>query len=280
MKTPLFYSGTGIVTKSDIERIFDDIGISQSGILYVHTGLSFGQLNRDLSRNELLTEIWEAFLSKMPSTILMPTYTFSFCNNEKFEVETSRSSMGALNEYVRKLPGSHRSTDPLLSNTAVGLDLDLVKNLGNSSMGENSTFYKLSKRKNVKFLFFGVELGDCFTFMHYLEYVKQVPYRYIRNFNGQISESGFTWDDTHDLFVRYQNVVLNDATHEYAQILEKMGFLKKIPLGDSYIGIVEIEPATALYFEILDSNPNYFLTEPFSPSFADNSFPVGKRTSL
>ena len=77
--------------------------------------------------------------------------------------------MGALNEYVRKMPNSLRSIDPLMSSVLIGDDNDIVTNILKSSIGTGSTFDKLHNKKNVKFLFLGTKVGDCFAYMHTLK---------------------------------------------------------------------------------------------------------------
>ena len=166
MKTlNLFQSGDGSwVTSATLLTILEKIKAPEASVLYIHSGLNFGTPNPDLGRKELLAHLYGLIASLGVPTICFPTFTFSFCNGEDYNVQTSRSRMGALNEYVRGLPETVRSEDPLMSSVVVGEDHDLVHNLGKDSIGTNSTFDKLHQRgSGVKFLFFGVTVSDCFT---------------------------------------------------------------------------------------------------------------------
>lgn len=268
----LFFSNGTWVTSKDLLDTLKAVGAQNCNILYMHTGLTFGVPNPELSRSELLRAMYETVLELGVTTLCVPTFTFSFCNGKDYSVSASKSYMGALNEYIRRQPESIRSVDPLMSVALVGKDRDLVENLGHESTGENSTFDKLSRKKGVKFLFLGVGLGDCFTYMHYLEWMAKVPYRYDREFSGKITNEEKSWKDTYTLFVRYNNVFPNDASYTYGQLLEDEGSLKSARYGDSLIGCVNEADARALYLDLIANDPNYFIKEPFTKASTDTTF--------
>jgi aminoglycoside 3-N-acetyltransferase len=277
----LFKSQHSLITASDIRNSLEQVEAYDCEILYIHTGLDFGIPNREIPRSQFLSEIFDVILSLNINTLIMPTFTFSFCNQENFNVQKSRSSMGAINEHFRLLPSTIRSRDPLLSVCASGKDLDLVSNLGNESIGSHSNFDQLSKRENVKFLFFGTNLEDCFTYMHYLEWVAKVPYRYNKKFQGLIMENNKEELVSYDLFVRYNNIFPNaDTTKTYKNLLTKENFLKIKHLGNSSISVVDESSARALYLDLLAQDPNFFIQGEFCESEADKTFIANKMVSL
>lgn len=136
-----FLAGDGSwVTSSTILAALDRVGAAACRILYLHTGMTFGLPNPELPRRELLNHLWELIADLGVPSVLLPTFTFSYCNGEDYDVQRSRSRMGALNEHLRALPEAVRSLDPLMSNILLGEDLDLVTSLGRQSVGEGSTF--------------------------------------------------------------------------------------------------------------------------------------------
>jgi len=162
--------------------------------------------------------------------------------------------MGALNEYIRKLPEAVRSVDPLMSAVVVGKDIGLVQNLGKNSIGKNSTFDKLHRwGAGVKFLVFGTTVRECFTYTHYVEERLQAPYRYDRAFSGKISDSGGTWEDTYTLFVRYEGVVPADDG-KLENDLMRRGFLRKEACGNASISCVAEPEAYQTIVEHLSEN--------------------------
>src|SRR5579871_6502582 len=144
------------VTTTGILELLERVKAPEARILYIHTGMTLGSPDPKLSRRELLSHLYEVIASLGVPTICLPTFTFSFCNGKDYCVEKTPSKMGALNEFVRKLPQAIRSVDPLMSNVVIGSDTDLVADLGKHSIGESSTFDKLHQRgKDAKFLFLG-----------------------------------------------------------------------------------------------------------------------------
>jgi aminoglycoside 3-N-acetyltransferase len=268
------------VTCDDLRAALDSVQAHDCQVLYMHTGLSFGLPNSELSRAELLDAIYHAIRGLGVPTLCVPTFTFSFCNREDYDSARSKSRMGALNEFIRRRPEAIRSVDPLMSVAVVGEDRDLAGNLGHESIGLNSTFDKLSRRQGVKFLFLGVRLGDCFTYMHYLEWVAGVPYRYNREFTGKITHAGRTYEDTYQLFVRYHNVKPNAASYTYEQLLAERGLLRVAALGDSSIRCIAEPEARALYLELLSRDPNYFIEHPFRAEEAERTFVADEMVAL
>jgi aminoglycoside 3-N-acetyltransferase len=267
-------------TSSDLVAALEAVGAADCQALYVHTGLSFGMPNPALRRVELLEALYRALLEIAVPTICVPTFTFSFCNGVEYDVQTSRSAMGALNEYVRLRPEAVRSVDPLMSVALIGQDRDLVENLGHESIGTDSTFDKLSRRRGVKFLFLGVRPGACFTYMHHLEWKARVPYRYNRGFEGRIIDAGRSQIDRYTLFVRYRGVTPNEGSFTYEELLAAQGHLRTAQFGDSRISCVSEPEASRVYLDLLRQDPNYFISSPFDPLAADDTFLVQNMVSL
>jgi aminoglycoside 3-N-acetyltransferase len=230
--------GGNCVTGSRILALLERVRAPDAKILYMHTGITFGIPNPKLSRRELLGCLYEIVSSLGVPTICVPTFTFSFCNGQDYCVETSPSRMGALNEYIRKLPGAVRSVDPLMSTVAIGEDHDLVMDLGRHSIGEGSTFDKLHRRgAGVKFLFLGTTVSECFTYTHYVEERLGSPYRYNREFSGRITHDGRSWQDSYTLFVRFRSVVPSSDGMLEKELIRR-GYLQKEDCGKCSIACV------------------------------------------
>lgn len=267
------------VSKDDLMKILDQLKIYDTDYLYIHTGMSFGIPNPELGRKKILEEIFNVLLEFKIKNICFPTFTFSFCNGISYNVQESKSKMGALNEYARLLPNAVRSIDPLMSSVIIGEDLDLVKNISKSSIGKNSTFDKLHNKKRVKFLFFGTKVGDCFTYMHYIEKVVNAKYRYDRLFEGQITDGSKTYTDSFELFVRYKDIFAGDASYVYEQMMLDKGISKRLQCGDSSITVLDEPNAFELYYDLIIKNPNYFL-DPKSIFTFDKTFEVKNMVAL
>lgn len=269
------------VTASDITKVLEQLKIGDAKYLYVHTGMNFGLPNPKLGRKALLEELFKLFTQFNIENILFPTFTFSFCNGDNYDVRSSRSKMGAINEYVRTLPQAIRSIDPLMSSVLVGKDTDLVQNLSKQSIGAGSTFDKLHNREDVKFLFFGTKIGDCFTYMHYIEKMVNSTYRYDRDFTGMITDAeGNTYEDTYSLFVRYRNVYAGKGSYVYEEQMKEKGISTRVNLGDASITVVDEVPAYEYYVDLITKDPNYFVDMERTQFDNDKNFSVKDMVAL
>lgn len=250
--------GKWVTNKSMLETLLS-LGADQCDTLYIHTALSFGQPNPLLKKSGLLGELLNVIKALGVKTICMPTFTFSFCNGLDYNPATSASRMGVLNEFFRKQEDVIRSADPLMSVALLGEDKDLVMGVGHVSCGENSTFDKLRHRDNVKFLFLGPKIGDCLTYMHYMEWLYSVDYRYNRIFRGNVTIGDKTSVEEYALFVRYKSVIPNTASYDYEQKMYDNGTAFIASCGDGTISIVDEKNASIEYKKCLDENPYYFV---------------------
>ncbi len=282
MKEILLFQGINeSVTNVSLLNSLRSIGANDTDILYIHSGFNFGKPNVSLTKKELLGIIFETLLALDISTLIFPAYTFSFCNGMDFNVQESKTKMGILNEFIRLQKGAVRSVDPLMSNVLYGKNHELVTNVGKNSIGENSTFDFLHKTSlKVKFLFLGPSIGDCFTYMHFIEERVNVPYRYNRNFTGKITNSNYSYEDSYQLFVRYQNVTPGTGAYIYENILLERDLAKKIQLGNGSLIITDEVSSYSTYLDLITRYPNFFLKDVYHEQNAIKEFKVYNMVSL
>ncbi|MEC4566069.1 AAC(3) family N-acetyltransferase [Paenibacillus sp. CMAA1739] len=188
-------------TGEDILNKLKEVGAHECDVLFVHTDVAFGIINPGLKRKQYLGCLYEILQELNVGTLVFPAFTFSFCNKEIYDVKNSRTFMGALNEYIRNQPGVVRSIDPILSMISAGDKANLFDHIGKNSLGINSAYDILHQQENVKFLFFGAEIGECFTYIHYVEDIMRVPYRFDMSFSGAIiDEEGNRFEDEYKLY--------------------------------------------------------------------------------
>ena len=256
----LFKDNNGIwLTKQDFEKSLREIGAHDCDVLFVHTALKFGVPNMELKNKQILSSLLDILRDLKVSTLIMPTFTFSFCNGKDYDPNTSKSRMGVLNEFFRKQEGVARSMDPLMSVALEGQNKGLISNLGNDSTGENSTYDKIHYTDGVKFLFMGPRIGDCFTYMHYLEWLYNVDYRYTRTFLGKVIDNGEEKNVAQELFVRYRNVLPNTKSFDYEDMMVEKGDAKRLNFGNGFLSIVGEKEGASNYKECLKKDPHFFV---------------------
>lgn len=247
------------LTNIHLVKLLREMGAHDCDVLFVHSAINFGTPNMKI-RKLIPEKLLEVLRSLNIPTLCMPTFTFSFCNGKDYNPVESRSKMGALNEVFRKQEGVIRSDDPLMSVALEGERKELVTSVGSHSISENSTYDKLHHLSNgVKFLFLGPRIGDCFTFMHYLEWLFDVDYRYIRSFRGNIIKNGVSKTVEQDLFVRYKGVTPNANSLVYGDKMVEAGVAKRKIWGTGNIELIDEKNGTEYYKQCLLSDPHFFV---------------------
>lgn len=267
----LFYNlddhgGKVWITNQDLLSTLRHVGADQGELLFIHTDTaSFGTPNPKLRRREFLQEIYKVLLDLGVKTLVFPTFTFSFANNEDFDVNNSTAKyMGALNEYVRKLPDSVRSLDPLMSVVAVGERAKQFYRIGKRCMGEGGIFAQLHHLPNVKFLFLGANPTMCFTYAHYVEALYPVPYRFEKWYTGRITDrEGRTYEESYSVFAACKGIT-PAAMLPFKRHMVKNGWLETEPVGSSSLTCFWERDAYKAMWDALDENIHGFLARPFT----------------
>lgn len=254
----------GTVTYGDLVSALYAVDADKCDVLLVHTEISFGSLNPKIKRNELLSLLYGVIREMNVKTLVFPAFSFSFSNNEIFDVKNTKGRMGALNEYVRRLPDAVRTLEPQMSFVIIGENKELGHISGKHSIGAGSVFDNLHNTENVRILFFGPEPSQCFTHMHYVEERLAVPYRYNKDFTGTIIDgNGNKYEDTYTLFVKYKHV-LPDVPAAFDEHLIKSGVLKKVKVGNANIQCFTEKEAYIETEKWLRNDINGFLAEPYN----------------
>lgn len=263
------------VTVSNFVNALERLKVHNAKYVYIHSDLSFGIPNAELSRKDILATLLNIILSTGVDNIIFPTFTFSFPNKEEYSVLNSKTLMGGLNEFARKDNRGVRSLDPIMSNVHFGKDRTLVTDIGKYSCGEHSTYHKLEQSDNVLFLFFGVHPSLCFTYSHFIEERLKVPYRYNQDFTGKITDAlGKTYEDTYKFFVRCKDVVAG-TNPKIIEEAYKNGALKEEQVGDSFLYTYDKDKITDIYVKGIKNDINFMLGAPL-PNELINEYVVEK----
>ena len=183
-------------TSSDLIKGFQKTGLNKGDIVFVHVCHDRLGQPKGCSTTEQIHELLFGTLKAVigeEGTILVPTYTFSFCKGEVFDIENTPTEGGPWStsasylEYFRKLPGTIRSTDPIHSVAGFGPKAEeLLANLPNTCFGPDSVFERLM-HVGGRICLIGVGLEEA-TFRHYVEELAQVPFRFKKLFTGHIRD--------------------------------------------------------------------------------------------
>ncbi len=266
----LFLDNDGVgYNEDDIYKSLLAVGAGDCETLFLHSDIMLGIPAKGFRRREYVSTLYNAIDRLGVKNLIVPTFTYSFCNGEDYDVLNSPTSMGALNEFIRKLPDRYRTLDPLLSLSVPNnlksqfiINLDKTNNGGGYSLGEDSGLDKLHKMGGVKFLFLGARLYDCFTYLHYVECMRDIPYRFNMPFTGKIiDEDGKFFYTTQYIHTACTGVSLRED-ERFENYLTEKGFLRKVRLGNSFVSTISETDAYREINNALSQDIYYFLNEP------------------
>jgi aminopeptidase-like protein/aminoglycoside N3'-acetyltransferase len=188
----------GDYSQSDLVDGLKAIGIGPGDVVYVVVNLeALGKVKGCADTEGHFRAVLKALQDVVGTggTILVPTYTFSFCRGEVFDVQNTPSIKGPWSpstdflEYFRKLPGAIRSADPIHSVAGIGpRAAEILSNVPPTCFGKDSVPDRL-KRIGAKICAIGVGLQEA-NFQHHVEETLGVPFRFKKLFTGYVQENG------------------------------------------------------------------------------------------
>ncbi|UCC43014.1 MAG: AAC(3) family N-acetyltransferase [Candidatus Zixiibacteriota bacterium] len=264
-RTNLYRTAAGHpVVYADIITALKKSGVCRGDCLFVHSDVSrFGLAGNVGSRRVLFDQLLQALYEAVSEsgTIIMPTFTYSFTDGKVYDHDHTPSTVGMLTEYFRKQDDTIRTVHPIFSVAVRGTDKDyFLSGLGKDSFGEDSIFGRLHAR-HAHLLFFGAPFQSC-TFVHYIEKLASVPYRFVKTFDGTIRAGDRTFSDSYQFLVKHLDQdVVTDLSRLEDHLLEN-GVMKKVPLGDGHLLRVSTDDMVKAGMQLLHDDIYFFLKHP------------------
>ena len=262
----LLYDQKGVsYSIQDLKNGLREIAAHDCETLFIHSDVMFGRPAEGFKRKEYLQILYETLIDLGVENIIVPTFTYSFPNHEDYDIVNSKTSMGAFNEYVRKLVGRYRTEDPLLSLSVPASLEPLFNHVSNHSLGEGSGLDIIHHMDGVKFLFLGAAMSECFTYVHYVEKMMDVPYRFDMTFEGNVIFSdGHVKKRSQTIHTQCGGVILPERYDHFENEMEEKSLLRKIRMGDKYIACISEKDAYGQIHEHILRNSYYYVSKPYT----------------
>ena len=261
----LFHATSDDVDGIKIEQVLKSIGVGKGDTLFVHSRLfSLGKLGKGLAKKELTESIIGAFFNVIGSegTLILPTFTFSFCKTGEFDSAKTPSETGVLGEVSRTFSSAIRTAHPIYSVVLFGRNTDYYKNASTTTcFGKGSIFDLIHKKEDVKILFLGLEFPGPSQF-HYIEELLNVPYRHMKIFKGTSQGKEITVN----FFVRNQPNQVEIDHHSFLDHCNQHGMLKQHHLGEGIVFLIKEKDFHDCFQKKMKQDSNYFLKVPYQHS--------------
>ena len=238
-------------------------GLGPGDIVFAHIGLdALGRADGCLTDDDasaMLVDAFDAVLGPT-GTLLVPTYTFSFCRQESFDVQHTATQGGPWStyapflEYFRLLPDTVRSADPIHSVAGRGpMAASLLRDIPPTCFGPGSVFDRLHASGG-KVCTLGVGLSEA-SFQHFVEESVGVPFRFKKLFTGVIRDNGQERKTGWVFNVR----ILGDQSEPHLTHLETAataaGICRVANVGLDAIRTAECQPLRELILRNLGRDP-------------------------
>ena len=171
------------VNRDQVIDILKNLGVAPGDGLLVHSAVQF--LGWPVGGVRMYSEAILAVIGPN-GTLVVPTFNFGFARGERYDPqETPSVGMGAFSEFVRRLPDARRTSHPMQSIAAVGrYATDLAGRDTLSAFDPGSAFERMLEL-DFKLLLLGAD-ERAVSMFHYSEQRASVPYRYWKDFTGEV----------------------------------------------------------------------------------------------
>lgn len=229
-------------TFDDIKQAYARVGVSRGRVVLVKTDLrplgAFEQPGRTAILSAHLNAIAE-LVDLGLGTVVVSTDSMSLCNTDTpFDVAQTKSELGVFTEFVRRQEGAVRSRHPFKSHAALGAHAERI--CGN--VARHGTGLETPKARMLEldplYLSLGLEPRWTCSYVHQMEHLMGVPYRYTKEFmHPMVQNDGTVAVEPFYLFVMYRelDVVRNRNVKIFRNYFD-MGFrVEQAPLGDGFV---------------------------------------------
>lgn len=175
------------MTDLNIQKSFSELGLQSDDIVMIHGDAGVAAQYQDVSSEDrldyLIDEIKTYF--RKEGTVLVPAFSYSSTKREDYDLLNTPSEVGMFSEHFRQGSDVNRTKHPIFSVCTWGkYGADFLGGINSDCFGLG-TFFEMLLKRNVKFITLGCDLNSV-TFVHHVEQIKKVKYRYFKNFTGRI----------------------------------------------------------------------------------------------
>lgn len=247
--------------KKDIVNALIGVGLVKGDNIFIHSNLGFFGRPQGIDKKGELCSMFKNAIFEVigiEGTIVVPTFSYSFCNGEIFDKLNTESVCGIFSEYIRQEPEAIRSDDANFSITAIGKNSNYFTiESPQYSFGKNS-FWERFLNVNGKICNFNFDSGS--TFIHYVEKVLTVPYRYDKLFKGISVVSGKRLEKSFYHFV-YDLSKHNDEPDfvKFDKKAKELGLSRVSNLGRGQITCVTARDAFNLIKIEIREHPDFLI---------------------
>ena len=171
--------------KRKLDLLFNDLNIIKGDNLIIHSNMA-GLLQFNGVTDDSILSLFLSYVRQKlgkNSTIIIPVYNYDFTKTKYIDFEKTNSDLGMFANYVLKKHRSKRTPNPIFSHLIFGKLKKEFFNVDHNCAFGKHTVFDLMHKYNFKILNFCCS-PDTITFIHHVEQILNVHYRYLKKFTG------------------------------------------------------------------------------------------------
>ncbi len=249
------------VTRDQVIQALQEVGVAPGDGLLIHSALHF--LGHPLGGVEIYYQALCAVLDNNPQpgsplqqgTLAVPTFNFAFARGEPYDpLNTPSVGMGTFSEYIRQLPQARRTSHPMQSLAVIGRHAaDLASRDTLSAFDPGSAFERMLEL-DFKLLLLGADI-QAVAMLHYCEQRARVPYRYWKDFSGQVNTPQGWQTRTYRMFVRRMDIDPKIELYPVQALLDGRGQWFSTRLNYGWVSLCRLKDFVTAVDEFLERDP-------------------------
>lgn len=243
--------------RSSLAQALRAVGIKRGDVVFSHSNIGFfGVPEEGRTPDVAFKTIFGAFQDVLGDggTLVVPTFTYSFCKREPYDPQQTPSTCGAFTEMLRQHPDACRSRDPIFSVAAIGGQArSLTADVSQECFGKNSFWDRFLEADGVVC---NMNFDAGSTLVHYIERQLNVPYRFDKVFPGTIIEQGRARKTSAIFFCQdLSNADTVAAFESLDEFARSQGVLRTALVGRGSLVSVSARDLLAVIKRGLEDNP-------------------------
>lgn len=230
------------LTISDFKSQFREVIDPKDRIIVVYSGIwTFGH-RFGISISQIPQTLIEAMLEELGvgQNLLLPAYTYAYTRTRQYSPEKSVPETGVLPVAMLTHSRAVRSRSALNSFLAIGPDATELAEVRGSTLWGEGSLKAYFQEQHARMVVLGLPWKDACGFLHRIEEVCDVPYRYHKTFHGTWMGPGGkeAWSET--MFVRPMALLPVFQWHLVDELVRRRGGVRS---GGGEIHLESIDAA-------------------------------------
>lgn len=241
-----------VLTKLQLQNVLAQVGVQPGDGLMIHSAMQFlGQPEGGLPM--VLQTLLEVVTAQ--GTLAAPAFNFGFARGLPFDpAATPSESMGVLVEEIRGHPAARRTPHPMQSLALIGYYADELAACDTSSAFDPGSAFERLLDLDFKLLLLGASV-EFVSMIHYCEQKAGVPYRYWKEFTGQVRGQAGWQKRTIRMFAR--DLELNPVVQigPVQRLLEQRGLWRSQQLNFGRVALCRLNDFVRAADDLLAADP-------------------------